>query len=85
MSGAAPRIKTTLVGSYPIPDWLAAYPTEQGLIDATRVVLHTQERAGIESGESFGGARRETPETGERTAAADRLQQLAICGGHLAE
>ncbi len=36
MSGAAPRIKTTVVGSYPIPDWLAAYPTEQGLIDATR-------------------------------------------------
>jgi 5-methyltetrahydropteroyltriglutamate--homocysteine methyltransferase len=48
MSGSAPRIKTTVVGSYPIPDWLAAYPTEQGLIDATRVVLHTQERAGID-------------------------------------
>ncbi len=48
MSNAAPRIKTTVVGSYPIPDWLAAYPTEQGLIDATRVVLHTQERAGID-------------------------------------
>ncbi len=48
MSSAAPRIKTTVVGSYPIPDWLAAYPTEQGLIDATRVVLHTQERAGID-------------------------------------
>ncbi len=48
MSGAAPRIKTTVVGSYPIPDWLAAYPTEQGLIDATRVVLHTQEKAGID-------------------------------------
>ena len=48
MSAAAPRIKTTVVGSYPIPDWLAAYPTEQGLIDATRVVLHTQERAGID-------------------------------------
>jgi 5-methyltetrahydropteroyltriglutamate--homocysteine methyltransferase len=43
-----PRIRTTVVGSYPIPDWLAAYPTEQGLIDATRVVLHTQERAGID-------------------------------------
>lgn len=48
MSGAAPRIKTTVVGSYPIPDWLAAHPTEQGLIDATRVVLHTQEKAGID-------------------------------------
>jgi 5-methyltetrahydropteroyltriglutamate--homocysteine methyltransferase len=43
-----PRIKATVVGSYPIPDWLAAYPTEQGLVDATRVVLHTQERAGID-------------------------------------
>jgi 5-methyltetrahydropteroyltriglutamate--homocysteine methyltransferase len=48
MSGSAPRIKTTVVGSYPIPDWLSAYPTEQGLIDATRVVLHTQESAGID-------------------------------------
>jgi len=45
---AAPRILTTVVGSYPIPDWLAAYPTRQALIDATRVVLHTQERAGID-------------------------------------
>jgi 5-methyltetrahydropteroyltriglutamate--homocysteine methyltransferase len=45
---SAPRIKTTVVGSYPIPDWLAAQPTEQGLIDATRVVLHTQERAGVD-------------------------------------
>jgi len=45
---AAPRIQTTVVGSYPIPDWLAAHPTEQALVDATRVVLHTQERAGID-------------------------------------
>ena len=43
-----PRIKTTVVGSYPIPDWLAVLPSEQALIDATRVVLHTQERAGID-------------------------------------
>ncbi len=43
-----PRIQTTVVGSYPIPDWLAAMPTEQALVDATRVVLHTQERAGID-------------------------------------
>lgn len=41
-------IKTTVVGSYPLPDWLAAFPTEQALVDATRVVLHTQERAGID-------------------------------------
>jgi 5-methyltetrahydropteroyltriglutamate--homocysteine methyltransferase len=43
-----PRILTTVVGSYPIPDWLAASPTEQGLIDATQVVLTTQEKAGID-------------------------------------
>ncbi|MBV8513348.1 MAG: cobalamin-independent methionine synthase II family protein [Xanthobacteraceae bacterium] len=44
----APRIKTTVVGSYPVPDWLAALPSEQALIDATRVVIHTQEQAGID-------------------------------------
>ena len=43
-----PRILTTVVGSYPIPDWLAALPTEQALADATRVVLSTQETAGID-------------------------------------
>ena len=45
---AGARIQTTVVGSYPIPDWLVASPSEQALIDATRVVLHTQERAGID-------------------------------------
>jgi 5-methyltetrahydropteroyltriglutamate--homocysteine methyltransferase len=44
----APRIKTTVVGSYPVPDWLAALPSDQALIDATRVVIHTQEQAGID-------------------------------------
>jgi len=44
----SPRILTTLVGSYPVPDWLVANPSEQALIDASRVVLHTQERAGID-------------------------------------
>jgi 5-methyltetrahydropteroyltriglutamate--homocysteine methyltransferase len=44
----APRIKTTVVGSYPVPDWLAALPSDQAVIDATRVVIHTQERAGID-------------------------------------
>ncbi len=43
-----PRILTTVVGSYPVPDWLVALPSRQALIDATRVVLHTQERAGID-------------------------------------
>src|SRR5256885_14416266 len=42
------RILTTVVGSYPLPDWLARAPSEQALVDATRVVLHTQERAGID-------------------------------------
>lgn len=45
---AQPRILTTVVGSYPIPDWLVAAPSEQALVDATRVVLHTQESAGID-------------------------------------
>jgi 5-methyltetrahydropteroyltriglutamate--homocysteine methyltransferase len=45
---SAPRILTTTVGSYPIPDWLAAFPTEQSLIDATRVVFDIQRQAGID-------------------------------------
>lgn len=48
MSGAKSGIKTTVVGSYPVPDWLAANPSEHALVDATRVVLHTQERAGLD-------------------------------------
>jgi 5-methyltetrahydropteroyltriglutamate--homocysteine methyltransferase len=42
------RIQTTVVGSYPMPDWLAAAPSEQALADATRVVIHTQEQTGID-------------------------------------
>jgi 5-methyltetrahydropteroyltriglutamate--homocysteine methyltransferase len=45
---SAPRILATVVGSYPVPDWLAAAPSEQALLDATRVVLATQEQAGID-------------------------------------
>jgi 5-methyltetrahydropteroyltriglutamate--homocysteine methyltransferase len=41
-------IQTTVVGSYPLPDWLAALPSEQALADAMRVVIHTQEQAGID-------------------------------------
>jgi len=48
MVEAAPRIRTTVVGSYPVPDWLVNARSEQALIDATRVVLHTQEQAGID-------------------------------------
>jgi 5-methyltetrahydropteroyltriglutamate--homocysteine methyltransferase len=47
-ASAPPRIKTTTVGSYPVPDWLIAAPSEQALVDATRVVLATQEEAGID-------------------------------------
>jgi len=43
----SPRILTTTVGSYPVPDWLAALPSEQGVIDATRVVFDIQRQAGI--------------------------------------
>jgi 5-methyltetrahydropteroyltriglutamate--homocysteine methyltransferase len=43
-----PRILTTVVGSYPMPDWLVRAPSEQALADATRVVIATQEQAGID-------------------------------------
>jgi len=42
------RIGTTTVGSYPVPDWLAALPSEQAVVDATRVVFDTQRQAGID-------------------------------------
>lgn len=41
-------IKTTVVGSYPMIDWLAANPSSQAVEDATMVVLKTQELAGID-------------------------------------
>jgi len=43
-----PAILTTTVGTYPVPDWLVALPSEQSLLDATRVVFDTQRRAGID-------------------------------------
>src|SRR3954466_10119846 len=43
-----PAIRTTVVGSYPVPDWLMALPSQQALVDATRVVFKTQEMAGID-------------------------------------
>ncbi len=42
------RIQTTVVGSYPVPDWLRVVPTERGLKDAVMVVYKTQELAGID-------------------------------------
>ena len=44
----SPSILTTTVGSYPIPDWLAALPSEQARLDATRVVFDIQRQAGID-------------------------------------
>ena len=45
---SVPRIQTTTVGSYPVPEWLAASPSEEGLVDATRVVFAIQRQAGID-------------------------------------
>src|SRR5216683_159759 len=41
-------ILTTTVGSYPVPDWLAALPSEQARLDATRVVFDIQRQARID-------------------------------------
>ncbi len=41
-------LKTTVVGSYPMIDWLRAAPSRQALQDATAVVLKTQELAGLD-------------------------------------
>ena len=43
-----PEILTTTVGSYPVPAWLQSMPTEQALIDATRVVVDIQRQHGID-------------------------------------
>ena len=45
---ATPRILTTTVGSYPLPDWLVALPSDQARSDATRVVFNIQRQAGID-------------------------------------
>ena len=42
-------ILTTTVGSYPVPDWLAALPQpNKRCLDATRVVFDIQRQAGID-------------------------------------
>jgi 5-methyltetrahydropteroyltriglutamate--homocysteine methyltransferase len=41
-------IRTTVVGSYPVPSWLAAMPSAPNLRDAILVVIKTQELAGID-------------------------------------
>jgi 5-methyltetrahydropteroyltriglutamate--homocysteine methyltransferase len=42
------QILTTVVGSYPLPNWLAAMPSRTALRDAVMVVFKTQELAGID-------------------------------------
>jgi len=41
-------IKTTVVGSYPVPSWLPAYSSRESLRDAMLAVIKTQELAGID-------------------------------------
>ncbi|MEM7533108.1 MAG: methionine synthase [Chloroflexota bacterium] len=48
MSTNTPSIKTTVVGSYPVPNWLHALPSTQALKDAIMVILKTQELAGLD-------------------------------------
>ena len=43
-----PSILTTTVGSYPLPEWLIAAPSDSALTDATRVIFDTQRQAGID-------------------------------------
>lgn len=45
---SAPAIRTTVVGSYPLPAWLAANPSTPTLRDAILVVLKTQELAELD-------------------------------------
>jgi len=43
-----PRIKTTVVGSYPVPSWLVGNTSRPVLRDAIMAVLKTQELAGMD-------------------------------------
>lgn len=47
-TSSVPAIRTTTVGSYPVPDWLASLPSEQAVADATRVIFAMQRDAGID-------------------------------------
>jgi 5-methyltetrahydropteroyltriglutamate--homocysteine methyltransferase len=44
----APRIKTTVVGSYPVPSWLVGNTSRLVLRDAVMAVMQTQELAGLD-------------------------------------
>ena len=41
-------IRTTVVGSYPVPTWLRVFSTRESLRDAMMAVIKTQELAGID-------------------------------------
>jgi 5-methyltetrahydropteroyltriglutamate--homocysteine methyltransferase len=41
-------LKTTVVGSYPVPDWLKTLPNRPTLLDAIAVVMRAQEGAGVD-------------------------------------
>ena len=41
-------IKTTVVGSYPVPTWLRVFGNAESLRDAILAVIKTQELAGID-------------------------------------
>jgi 5-methyltetrahydropteroyltriglutamate--homocysteine methyltransferase len=47
-AGTVPEVQTTVVGSFPTPEWLRAYPSRDHLRDATLVVVRAQELAGID-------------------------------------
>jgi 5-methyltetrahydropteroyltriglutamate--homocysteine methyltransferase len=42
------EIRTTVIGSYPVPEWLRALPNQVNLRDAVMVVMKSQELAGID-------------------------------------
>ncbi|MBA2557177.1 MAG: cobalamin-independent methionine synthase II family protein [Chloroflexi bacterium] len=42
------QIRTTVVGSYPVPTWLRVFSTRESLRDAMLAVIKTQELAGID-------------------------------------
>src|ERR1700693_5484410 len=46
----ARKIKTTVVGSYPVPSWLVGNTSRLLLRDAVMAVLKTQELAGLDLG-----------------------------------
>jgi 5-methyltetrahydropteroyltriglutamate--homocysteine methyltransferase len=41
-------VRTTVIGSYPVPEWLKAMPNQVSLRDAVMVVMKSQELAGID-------------------------------------